>query len=1555
MDRFGRSIGICISVALLVLIVSCIPQETLSWPDMSEIKTGPGSDTEFSGARDVTEVEVTNIAYEGGVGGWELSEAGRVGNYSIGIVGKTTRFTVTVNNNMRDAVNNVDVYFEIWTANTTQNFQIREIYNTTKTIANIAGGGGANVVFPYKFLFSFLYNITASVNVTGDSDRSNDRLSMNGWANKWADDCEHGEGLWTHMARMGGPDTWHLVDNPLNPTGDHTQDWAWYMGGDNGQYQNNIDVELISPEFDLSRMYSSWSDLTYEPTYAFKMIGTRADAEDKFYIDDLTYDNFANVRNIFTNPGEIGGFNTWSFMRWYSDLNRNGQEDPDEPKGLGVPMNGFWGSQWQTIQFRFRFTSDAHGVASGYYVDDIILFGLETYVEDTTPLPKIENVVTWDRQFDGGGHLYVRWDKCKQWDFERYDLYADTSPITNVSGMTPIISNITDAGNITHLIDEIDGTPLVDETKYYFAVTVTDIWGNVNPEVTNGSGECMDNPPVGVTGLTGSDVSGDEGFNVKIEWDPNTSPDFSYYNVYISDERIISFEELDPTATEVHATNMTFSNLTNGQGYFFGVTSVDETLPKGIENKTINPYNIVGPVIPIDNLPPEKVTNIIAYDTPHDDGSSIQVSWDAGVAPDLDHYRVYVDDEKIRNISTMPVEIDNIVTNHTVVKTMNSNKLLDETDYYIAVVAVDVSGNYLKEVVSSSPVASLENIPPMPVTVRNVSDTPDDEGGSITVKWWSSSDSDFDHYNIYISNSSFDRVDDMKVQTTVDNITTQVAEIYQIDNKPLVNLYEQYWVAITAVDRLGNENLSVNSLGPVVCRENKAPGPVYIADAYDTPQDSGNSITVEIEKSEEEDVVTYEIYVRRTKFSDIRGKNPETEIDAAGLNGSVIITEITTMNGEPLENDRDYYIAVSAIDLSGNQDKDNVIPFGLPVRCWENVAPERVKGLLVYDKPGDAGGVLAVQWNQSGEADFAYYEIFVFDHKVGEIKPIHIPFKVYPELVDGSQLLKRSDTYAEVDRCQGKILSGGMGYYVAVVVYDLLGNYDKYVECYGPVKAEKNIFPSLEIPDKYPPDITIIRDEKLSLSVNVTNPLDDDYEINWYLNGLMDRTQHNDRYRKTITKAGLFNITVNLGNEDGDVYDSYTWNITVREPEKQLPPTFMEENATSLIFGVIGLILVLIIALGLVVFRKKKREKKEVEMAVPRHITADGEGGTLGRVADEEMPVQPMEGQAAVLVTTESLDSEDPAAGTVMATPGLVSGAGEGILALPPHEKGGDEQERTGEKALGLDGLFASLEGTSEKAAVAPSGKKTVPRRVKRKVRARKPKALPEAGVAGDALLRLPPGDPGKSGEGEPDAANAEEKIFSDGEAGEKDEEEKMGEEVEDGITEENAETAVEAKSPDAGQTEQVTESREAEVPAEPATESREAEVPAEPATESHEEAVPTEQIAEPAAEVVPDLAAQLQLIAQQYEAITAEAAAVRTKIAVTGDEQEKQLMIAHYAALEAQVAELQAAANQLQAPATAPVTVQCYNCQTLLTIVDATRPLMIACPSCSAESLLES
>jgi len=1537
----------------------------------------PRSSTQdHTGTRNNTDVSVTGITYEGGVPGWEIREEGRIGNYSIGIVGKTTHFTVTVRNNKAQQISNVDVLCEIRTAKTVPEYQIQEVYNVTRSIANIAGNAAVNVHFSHRFLFSFLYNITASVNVSGDGDRTNDNFSLYGWANKWADDCENGEGVWTHMNRMGGPDTWHIVDNPIDQNGDHTREHAWYVGGPNGQYQNNLDAELISPEFDLSHMRTSWDYFEYPVTYAFKMAGDRADTNDKFYIDDLTHDNFNNVRNIFSEPGEVGVFNQWSFMRWYSDLNQNGHEDPGEPVGLGVPVVGFWGSQMRTIRFRFRFTSDGAGVSRGYYVDDIIIFGLETYAEDTTALPQIQNVVTRDRPFDGGGHLYVSWDKCYMWDFARYDLYASNSPITDVQGMTPLIANISDAGNTTHLIDDIGDGPLENDVMYYFAVTATDIWGNVDTAVENGSGKCIDNPPLGVTGLAGHDTPNDEGFNVHISWDPNTSPDFSHYNVYMADEQITSVETLTPYAEGVNVTEMDFGNLTNDEGYFFAVTSVDESLP-GIENDTLTGQNVIGPVIPSDNLPPPQVTNIVAFDTPNDSGSSLQVFWDECTSVDFDHYKVYIGQERIVNVTAMPAEVDDLTVNYTVITKVSSNKLLDETDYYIAVVAVDTSGNYLRETISSPSVICYENIPPQPITIMDAYDVPDDKGGMITLRWLSSVESDFNYYNIYISNQTFTSVEGMEPEVVEYNVTTQSKVIYRMDDRPLIDLEEEYWFAVTATDRLGNMDLAVDCYGPVICMENIPPEPIYIANAYDTPNDAGSSITVEIEKSEEEDVVSYELYIRRTDFTDIIGRSPEKVIDASEWgNQSIFTTVVTTMNRNPLENNRDYYIAVSAIDLSGNQGTD-VVTFP-PVQCMENMPPEKVSGLFAYDKPDDGGGVIMVGWNGSEEADFAYYEIYVFDHDVTEIVDAHIPFKASPDQAEpfSSYIGTRDDNLFEVNKYQGRKLVNGDEYWVAVVVYDTLYNYDANVVCFGPVSPVKDIVPRLEIPGSFPAEMEKFVGDRLALRVNVTNPLEDGYVFRWYLKGRLDGKYQSYKYQVPLDKALKFNITVELVGDDEVVYDSFTWNITVVEPVKEITTAWdtVRSNAVPTVIGLLVILFVIILLVLLMILRKKRRRRKEEEeegFAVPRHILPEGQGaveGEAGPVTDIDLAGDPLYGRetihshSAVAPPGEvGGGSQDEPAGDM-----VDSGAASGKLALPPHKEDEDISE---DRKKELGDLFAPIEKPKRRVARLPSGEKKSTRVVRRKIKRKKVKALPPH--EGEDDVEDESGTASEEAAGEMMAVEGAEDLQTDGEVGTKmpsaDEvdlteldlsgegdltELDISSEGAD-LTEESPAGEQEDKEETVAEAAEVTEPEE-EVPGETRSEVI--------AGEEEELDLSDEEEAEMAGETsqpAQDLESQLQEIAQQYELVQQQALAVREELSRTEDPKEQQVLIEKYNEFEQVVGALQQQANALQAQNHAaeagPVTVQCYSCETLLTVEDTTRPIAIICPSCGAESMLQS
>jgi len=107
------------------------------------------------------------------------------------------------------------------------------------------------------------------------------------------------------------------------------------------------------------------------------------------------------------------------------------------------------------------------------------------------------------------------------------------------------------------------------------------------------------------------------------------------------------------------------------------------------------------------------------------------------------------------------------------------------------------------------------------------------------------------------------------------------------------------------------------------------------------------------------------------------------------------------------------------------------------------------------------------------------------------------------------------------------------------------------------------------------------------------------------------------------------------------------------------------------------------------------------------------------------------------------------------------------------------------------------------------------------------------------------------------------------------------------------------------------------------------------------------------------DLESQLQEIAQQYELVQQQALAVREELSRTEDPKEQQVLIEKYNEFEQVVGALQQQANALQAQNHAaeagPVTVQCYSCETLLTVEDTTRPIAIICPSCGAESMLQS
>ena len=639
-----------------------------------------------------------------------------------------------------------------------------------------------------------------------------------------------------------------------------------------------------------------------------------------------------------------------------------------------------------------------------------------------------------------------------------------------------------------------------------------------------------------------------------------------------------------------------------------------------------------------------------------------------------------------------------------------------------------------------------------------------------------------------------------------------------------------------------------------------------------------------------------------------------------------------------------------------------------------------------------------VGWNGSVEADFAYYEIYVFDHNVTEIVDAHVPFKASPDQAEpfSSYIGTRDDNLFEVNKYQGRKLVNGDEYWVAVVVYDTLYNFDADVVCFGPVSPVKDIVPRLEIPGSYPAEMEMFVGDRLALRVNVTNPLEDDYIFRWYLKGRLDGKYQSYKYQLSLGKALKFNITVELVGDDDLIYDSFTWNVTVVEPVKEKTSAWdtVRSNAVPTVIGLLVVLFVIILVVLLVILRKKRRRRKEEEeegFAVPRHILPEGQRAAedeAGPVTDIDLAGDSAHGRETVGYDAAAAAPGEAGAGgsdgPVIAKDMLDSGADPGTLALPPHEEEFSEDRK---KELG--DIFAPLEKPKRRVALLPSGEKKSTRMVRRKIRRRKVKALPPHEGEGE-------GDIGAEGAVASDVAGEDltqaegtEEPLTDDEAGtempsagEGDLTELDLSDTDEPTTEERDELDLEATEETVVDQVEGTEvegtdlSDAAEIATSLEETALEAEISETPTEEmGEEEARPEvleggveeldlsdekeEEMADETAQPDEALELQLQEIAQQYESIQQQALAVRDELTRTEDPEEQQALIEKYNNFEQQVGALQQQANALQTQnqtaEAGPVTVQCYSCETLLTVEDAQRPITIICPSCGAESMLES
>ncbi|MFC1716561.1 choice-of-anchor X domain-containing protein, partial [Candidatus Poribacteria bacterium] len=231
--------------------------------------------------------------------------------------------------------------------------------------------------------------------------------------------------------------------------------------------------------------------------------------------------------------------------------------------------------------------------------------------------------------------------------------------------------------------------------------------------------------PVSVTGVRAVDKPDDEGGYVIVNWTPSDVEDFDHYNIYQSEQPIISLRGLEPIdelISNIEVSSVEIAVPTPVPGipaptFYFAVTAVDVATNESLLTRE----STDGPVSGADNLPPEPVGKVTASDRAFDNGKIITISWsDPAVTEDFYRYHIYMDIAPVTSVLGL-VPVDASITDRNV---LLADIVVPEDGigFYFAVTAVDFAGNESLVIIDSTvgPVSSEDNLGVAPDTIVKI-------------------------------------------------------------------------------------------------------------------------------------------------------------------------------------------------------------------------------------------------------------------------------------------------------------------------------------------------------------------------------------------------------------------------------------------------------------------------------------------------------------------------------------------------------------------------------------------------------------------------------------------------------------------------------------------------------------------------------------------------------------------------------------------------------------------------------------------------------------------
>jgi hypothetical protein len=440
--------------------------------------------------------------------------------------------------------------------------------------------------------------------------------------------------------------------------------------------------------------------------------------------------------------------------------------------------------------------------------------------------------------------------------------------------------------------------------------------------------------------LTAKDYPGDAGGAILLQWtaapaDTQGGSLVTAYQVQRSLQELENYSVIDST---VAGETSYVDSAANYVTFYYKVAALAQY--------AVSAFSNVSSARCSSDVQLQPPTNLQASDAPDDQGTAVQLSWtlstgDIPQNPDFEGYSLFRADgggSQYALVAEVPARTS-AYTDSTVIADV----------FYSYRARSRGFGGLLSDGYAEDSVVPLDNIAPASPADLDAADTPDDQGGSISLTWSLSPDDgagagDVARYGIYRGES-----DQSAAADSLGEVAAGVSGYVDagLPDGVLYYYWVKAWDTANASDFAGPTSASA--------LDNLAPAPPTSLQASDNPGDGGGAILLEWDLSADDgsganDVVEYRLY--RSQESGAYPQEPLLVVPA-GTTTSTDTTAVDTLT---------YYYALRAWDGSNLSDLSNEAG---PAQSADDLPPGRVTNLAAEGGPGEGDATLS--WTAPAE------------------------------------------------------------------------------------------------------------------------------------------------------------------------------------------------------------------------------------------------------------------------------------------------------------------------------------------------------------------------------------------------------------------------------------------------------------------------------------------------------------------------------------------------------------------------------------------------------------